>query len=341
MAAPVGSKSPLPLGVLALALVALALGLEPAAAGNGGFAPVAPESANAERISSTYWFVTGFIVFIFVLVEGLLVAFVIRYRRRHRERDADGVQIHGSTRLETMWTAFPVILLVGIATFVLVYLPGIRDVPKARAGDPESLRIDVSGRQFYWQFTYPNGVVAIDRMRVPVGRTVELDVTAPDWDVIHSWWIPALGGKVDAIPGTTNTTWFAAKREGVFRGQCAELCGLEHAGMLAEVEVMAEADFEAWLAERDEQQAAGTSELGEEEWQGVCAKCHGLDGRGGVGPSIAGSTLVADERAVEKVVRNGSARPGRTPMPPVGRDWSEEQMQALTGYLKERFAGGG
>jgi cytochrome c oxidase subunit II len=337
MAVLVRSKFPLMLGVLALALVAA----EPAAAGNGGFGPVAPESENADRISSTFWFVTGFIVFIFLLVEGLLVAFVIRYRRRHRARDADGVQIHGSTRLETMWTAFPVLILVGIATFVLIYLPGIRNVPSARAGDPNALQIDVSGRQFYWQFTYPNGVVAIDRLRAPAGRTVELHVTAPDWDVIHSWWIPALGGKIDAIPGITNTTWFAAKREGVFLGQCAELCGIEHAGMLAEVEVMPGSEFDAWLSEREQQQSAGTSELGEELWQGVCAKCHGLDGGGGIGPSIAGSTLVADERGVEALVRNGSAPPGGTPMPPVGRDWSDEQMQALTGYLKERFAGGG
>ena len=108
----------------------------------------------------------------------------------------------------------------------------------------------MTGTQFTWEFRYPNGVTTIDRLRAPQGRTVELHVTAPDWDVIHSWWIPALGGKIDAIPGRLNKTWFDAKRTGVFQGQCAELCGLYHAKMLATVEVMPAAEFDAWLEER-------------------------------------------------------------------------------------------
>ena len=96
-------------------------------------------------------------------------------------------------------------------------------------------------------------------MRAPEGRTVELHITAPDWDVIHSWWIPALGGKMDAIPGRVNKTWFEAKRAGVFQGQCAELCGLYHAKMLASVEVMPAAEFDAWL--RGAARAAGGRHL--------------------------------------------------------------------------------
>ena len=91
-------------------------------------------------------------------------------------------------------------------------------------------------------------------MRAPEGRTVELHITAPDWDVIHSWWIPALGGKIDAIPGQLNNTWFKAQRVGVFQGQCAELCGLHHAKMLASVEVMPAAEFDRWYEERRAQQ---------------------------------------------------------------------------------------
>jgi cytochrome c oxidase subunit 2 len=320
------------------ALVAALVAAGGAHAGNGGFAPVPPESPNAEDITYTWWFVSIFIVAIFVLVEGLLIAFVWRYRRRRRARDADGPQIHGSTRLETIWTVAPVFVLFAIATVVFLKLPGIRDVPSAgAAGGP--LEVVVEGRQYYWQFEYPNGVVAVDRLRAPAGEPVELTVVAPDIDVIHSWWIPALGGKIDAIPGVVNETWFQVDRPGVYRGQCAELCGLQHAAMLAEVEVLPAAEFDAWLAEQEATQADGTSDLGEETYAGACAKCHGLDGQGGVAagaPGLAGSALAGDPDAVEEIVRNG-----RGAMPPVGNGWDERQMDALNAYLEETFAGGG
>jgi len=319
------SKLLVTVGTLAAPLLAAA----PALAGNGGFAPVAPESPNADAIHQSYLFISIFAFAVFLLVEGLLIVFVIRYRRRNRPRDADGAQIHGARRLELAWTAGPVLILAVIATFVFVKLPTIDNAPAATTGS-QNLVVDVIGTQFTWQFRYPNGVVLIDRMRAPVGRTVELRVTAPDWDVIHSWWIPALGGKKDAIPGKLNTTWFQARRTGVFQGQCAELCGLYHAKMLASVEVMPAAEFDSWYEERRAQQEAGTSTLGEELWDGTCAKCHGLQGEGGYGPRIAGSTLLADTEAVEHLLRNGLGK-----MPPVGRSWTPEEMTALTAYLKE------
>jgi len=276
---------------------------------------------------------SAFVVAIFLLVEVLLVVFVVRYRRRNRPREADGAQIHGANRLELAWTIAPVVILFAIAAFVFAKLPGIQDVPAATAGE-ENLVVEVTGTQFTWEFRYPNGVVAIDRLRAPEGRTVELHVTAPDWDVVHSWWIPALGGKIDAIPGKVNTTWFAAERVGLFPGQCAELCGIYHAKMLASVEVLPAEEFDAWLAEREEQQAAGTSPLGEELWEGACAKCHGLDGEGEYGPRIAGTELIADADAIE-----GLLREGRGAMPPVGRDWNDAEMDALTDYLEQNVGG--
>ena len=313
------------------ALVVLLAGASTALAGNGGFAPVPPESPNADGISQSWWFVTAFVFGIFLLVEVLLVLFVVRYRRRNRPREADGAQIHGANRLELAWTIGPVVILFAIAAFVFAKLPGIQDVPAATGRD-ENLVIEVTGTQFTWSYRYPNGVVAIDRMRAPEGRTVELKVTAPDWDVVHSWWIPALGGKIDAIPGRINTTWFEAKRAGVFLGQCAELCGIYHAKMLASVEVLPAEEFDAWLSERETQQAAVTSPLGEELWEGTCAKCHGLDGEGGYGPPIAGSELLKDPEAVEKLLREG-----RGDMPPVGRDWDEDEMKALTDNLEQNL----
>lgn len=286
------------------------------------FAPVTPESPNAEGIHDSWLFVSIFTFAIFLLVEGLLIAFIWRYRRQKRPRFEDAAQVHGATRLELAWTAGPVLVLFLIAAFVFIELPGIKDVPEAAAGE-EEVEIDVVGRQFYWQYEYPNGVIAIDTMRAPVGVPVRLRVTAPEADVIHSWWIPSLGGKIDAIPGTVNETWFEAEREGTYTGQCAELCGLEHAQMLASVEVVSREEFDGWLA-------SGNEAVGQEEWEGVCAKCHGLNGEGGVGPRIAGSPTLTDEQALANVVRNGI----RT-MPAVGAGWTDEQVQALVDYLEE------
>jgi cytochrome c oxidase subunit II len=315
------------------ALVALLVPTATALAGNGGFAPVPPESPNADGIHQSFLFISAFVFAIFLLVEVLLVAFVIRYRRRNRARDADGAQIHGANRLELAWTVGPVLILFAIAAFVFAKLPGIQDVPAASAGS-QNLVVDVVGTQFSWQFRYPNGVITVDRLRAPQGRTVELHVTSPDWDVIHSWWIPALGGKIDAIPGRINKTWFEAERAGVFQGQCAELCGLYHAKMLASVEVMPAAEFDAWLIQRRTQQTAGTSPLGDELWDGTCAKCHGLDGEGGYGPRIAGTALIENEQSVETLLRKGGIL-----MPPVGKDWTAEEMTAVTDYLKMRLGG--
>jgi cytochrome c oxidase subunit II len=297
------------------------------------FAPVVPESKNADGIRTSYLFITIFTVAIFLLVEGLLVAFIWKYRRRKRPRFEDGAPIHGATKLELAWTGGPVIVLFIIAVFVFAELPGIKNIPTATAGE-EQLEIKVTGQQFYWSFEYPNGVVAIDTMRAPEGVPVKLTVVAPVDDVIHSWWIPALGGKIDAIPGRTNYTWFQADKTGTYTGQCAELCGLQHAQMLASVDVMPRDDFTSWLERRRAEQTNGSVELGKETWQGVCAKCHGLAGEGGIGPRIAGSPILTTPRSLAVLVRNGRTGPQGV-MPAVGAEWNAEQIASLEAYLKE------
>jgi cytochrome c oxidase subunit 2 len=325
----------LSVGVLLLSAFMLA---PPALADNGGFTPVAPESPNTEGIRDSFLFVSIFVLAIFVLVEGLLIAFIIKYRRQKQPRFEDGAPIHGATKLEVLWTAIPVVILFLIGAFVFIELPGIKNIPSASASG--QLEITVTGRQFYWQYEYPNGVIAIDTMRAPAGVPVRLEVTAPDTDVIHSWWIPALGGKIDAIPGTVNETWFEAANPGTYTGQCAELCGLEHANMLASVEVMPEAEFAAWLEQRRTEQTAGVGELGNETWEGVCAKCHGLAGEGGIAKALVGSALLADPQMVETIVRNGRTT-RRGTMPAVGSGWTSEQLDALANYLKENPPSGG
>lgn len=319
---------PLVLGLLAL----VALALAGTAAAAGGFDPVPPHSPNASRIESDYWLVFGIAAAIFILVETALVVFVIRFRSRGRGREVEGPQIHGHARTELIWTAIPVLILAAIAAFTFYKLPGIKNTPSAGAAGTR-LDVDVQGRQFYWEFTYPNGVISVDRMRAPEGRVVNLDVNAPDFDVIHSWWIPALGGKIDAIPGNPNQTWFQADETGTYKGRCAEFCGLYHADMSAAVEVLPPAEFDRWLAAEARAQTEGTSDLGKQTFDGVCAKCHGMQGQGGVGPELTGNPIITDKAGLTTLLENG----GKT-MPAVGRGWSDTQLNALLDYLSKNVA---
>jgi cytochrome c oxidase subunit II len=320
-----------------LPAVAALAAAAPALAGNGGFAPVPPESPNAQGIQTTYWVILAFTGFIFVLVEGSLIYFVFRYRRRGRPIEAEGPQVRGHDRLEIAWTVAPVLILAAIGSFVFYKLPGIQDVPSATAAGGERLEIRVEGRQFYWNFRYPNGVIAVDRLRVPVNRVVRLEVTAPTHDVIHSWWVPALGGKFDTIPGKVNETWFQAEEPGLYRGQCAELCGVQHAAMLNAVEVLPESEFDRWLEEQAGEQDNPQREtaLGRATYRGVCAKCHGFEREGLIGPPLT-EAAVANTDAIEQLLREG-----RGQMPAVGRGWDDAQVEALIAYLQAETSSGG
>jgi cytochrome c oxidase subunit 2 len=288
-----------------------------AAAANGGFTPVTPHSPNAARTNEVYYVILGFTGAIFLLVETLLVVFVWKYRRRGRPRTADGAQVHGHTRLELIWTVIPVIILCVIGIVVFYELPGISNAPAA--ADP--LHITVEGHQFYWQFDYPNGARSINDLHAPVGQVVDLTVESSD--VIHSWWIPELGGKIQAIPGHTNHFWFEANKQGTYTGQCAELCGLYHASMQARVLVGTSAQYTKFV------RSTAPQVLGKAEFQGVCATCHGMQGQGGYGPNLSSNPLLTQPAGLEAIVRNG-----RNLMPAVGDTWTNEQMQALVKYVK-------
>jgi cytochrome c oxidase subunit II len=294
-----------------------------------GLTPVDPDSPNTERIEDLYWFISFWAALVLLSVAVPLAIFALRYRSRGRSRAVEGPQVHGSTRLEIAWTVVPVVILLIVTVFTFYKLPGI--TLDAEAGE-DVTRIRVEGRQFYWQYRYPNGVIAIDTLRVPADRLVELAITAPENDVIHSYWVPDLLAKFDAIPGRTIETAFRGE-PGTYRGQCAEFCGIQHAEMLATIEAIPADEFDAWLSAEARRQETGDSDLGELVFAGVCAKCHGAEGQGLIGPGLSAST-VSNAAAVEEIVRNGRGK-----MPAVGADWDDRQMKALTDYLRERFSG--
>lgn len=312
----------LPSFVLAVLLALATAGV--AAATNGGFTPVRPESPNAGHTQTVYYVILGFTSFIFVLVEGLLVVFAWKYRSRGRSRTVEGAQIHGQTRLELIWTGIPILILAVIAAFVFYELPGIDSAPAA--ADP--IHVTVEGHQFYWQFDYPNGARSIGKLVVPSGAVVDLKVVSPD--VIHSWWIPALGGKIQAIPGRTNHTWFRADAPGSYQGQCAELCGVFHASMLATVVAGSQQSYDNYISK------TAPATIGKQEWGGVCATCHGNLGQGGYGPAIATNTTLTQPAALAQLLRNGVTGT-QGAMPPVGDTWTNGQLSALAAYVKKHI----
>ncbi len=309
--------------LLGIAVVVFLATAGAALAANGGFTPESAHSPNAGRITDSFYLISAFTIAIFVLVESTLVVFIIRYRHRGRPRTEEGSQLHGHTRLEIIWTAIPVVIIAIIFGFVFYELPGISGPPTAQAAG-EELTIHLVAHQFYWQFTYPNGAISIDEVHMPVNRVVKLTINSED--VNHSWWIPQLGGKTDAIDGRTNTIWYQPDKTGTFHGQCAEFCGIFHERMLARAIVESEADYRQFISSR------AAAELGKAQWEGVCAKCHGMQGEGDYGPALASNPTLIQPTALETIVRNGRGR-----MPGVGSNWTDEQFRALEKYLKSNI----
>jgi cytochrome c oxidase subunit II len=260
--------------LLALLGLAAALALVLAAPAFGdAWTPESGGSSNADDIDTLYKLILAVAIVVFLVVEGLLLYSLFKYKAR---KGAVAAQIRGNTRLEIGWTVGAALILVVLATFTFIKLGAIRNPPDSGPGglkladgvfvaagpakrlppNGKSLNICVNGQQYVWRYTYAqdcrnaplNAAFSYVEMVVPTQTTVTLDINAQD--VAHSWWIPQLGGKFDAVPGYTNHTWFKipARLAGTtFRGQCAELCGRNHANMIATVRAVKPDVFEAYL----------------------------------------------------------------------------------------------
>ena len=245
------------------------------------FGPESGGSPNANEIATLYNVTLVIALIIFFAVEGALIYALIKFRWK---KGAVASQIHGNSRLEAGWTLAAAAILVALAVFTLIKLPSIQNPPNSGSnglslasvnGEAEpvasterrlppngkALKITVVGRQYLWQYVYPGATqkdglgapYSYEEMVVPTETTVSLDIVSED--VVHAWWVPQLGGKFQAVPGYNNYTWFKISKPGVFHGQCAFLCGREHARMIATVRAIPPAAFEAWLAEKRRQLA--------------------------------------------------------------------------------------
>jgi cytochrome c oxidase subunit 2 len=255
--------------VTVLAVAVLLVAAVPALAGT--FTPDKGASPNQEKIRTLYS-ITGIMGLVILIgVEALIIYCIVKFRRRGRG-GPEPVAVHGNAPLEIGWTIGAIVLVAIVSVVTFLFLPGILNpvrtgpnglnvaagVPTAAVGQEpppgdKALRIHVNGQQYIWRFDYVGEkpltegrpVYAYTDMYVPVNTTVTLKIYSSD--VIHSWWVPQLGGKADATPGHTNETWFKISKPGVYKGQCAELCGDNHADMRNRVIALPVDQYKAWV----------------------------------------------------------------------------------------------
>jgi cytochrome c oxidase subunit 2 len=274
------------------------------------------------------------------IVEVVLVLIAIRYRRRAGDRLPP--QIHGSTIIEVLWTTGPVLVVGAILFFTLPVIFSTQAPAPSGA-----MNINVTGHQFWWEFAYPDAnVVTANELHLPVGQTVNLVLQSED--VIHSFWVPALGGKRDAFPGHINYIWLKADSVGEFPGQCYQLCGYSHGNMRERAIVESPADFQAWLTSQQAPPVQPTDPTAAEGGQLFqtrgCSACHTINGspaQGKVGPNlthvasrslIAGSVVENTPDGLRTWLKDPPAvKPGSI-MPNLGLN--DHELDVLVAYLQ-------
>ena len=301
---------------------------------------------------------------IFIVVFGAMFYSLLKHRKSVGHKAA---HFHENTTVEVIWTVIPFVILMGMA------YPAARVVIDMKDTTNPDMTVKITGFQWKWSYDYLNDDISFysnlstpreqivgtaekgehyllevdEPMVVPVGKRVRLLITAND--VIHSWWVPALSVKQDAIPGFIRDSWFKADRIGTYRGQCAELCGKDHGFMPIVVEVVSEEDYKAWVEKKkgaatsaaaDNTRTFDAAELiarGETVYQANCAACHQADGKGlpGVFPAISGAKIASGPiDAHIDVILNG--RPG-TAMAAFAGQLSDADIAAVVTYQRNAW----
>jgi len=282
-------------------------------------------------------------IIVFIVVAVIYTYVIIKYRKRRGEEDIIPEQVEGNSTLEIIWTAIPILLLTILAIpTVLATFTLAAEEPKE---DEEVLKIQVTAYQYWWDFNYPDlGFNTAQDLYIPVGEKVYFELTSKD--VIHSFWIPSLSGKMDTNPGLKNTMWIEAKEPGVYKGKCAELCGPSHALMDFKVIALEKDEFEAWANKMKNAQPKPKTEVakaGEEIFKQNCISCHAVAGEGGnIGPNLtdfgnrktlAGFIDMTDEKIAQWIKDPQSLKPANN-MPAFKDQLSDEEVDALVEYLK-------
>lgn len=299
-------------------------------------------SGEAGRVDAVFVLITVIGGFFFLLTQGLLIWFAVRYRRRSPDRDNETPRITGNHFLEFLWILIPSIVV------VTIFYYGWRVYADLRAPRPGATEVHVTGKQWMWEVRYPDGRTAINEIRVPRGKPVKFILTASD--VIHGFYLPDYRVKMDAIPGRLTTLWLQPEKTGTYTIFCTVYCGDGHSSMNAQLIVMDPAGYAEW--------ARGGGNGGEDEPLTVrgerlvnkagCLNCHALSGKEKIGPNLQGlygsKVPLADGKAVardEEYLRESIEDPGAkivkgypNVMPTYKTSMRPEEIRAVVEYLK-------
>ena len=307
-----------------------------------------PEQAStvAPQVDLLLYFLLAVSFFFATLIAGLILVFMVRYRRRPGvDHDPNA---HGPLWLEAAWTVIPF----GIT--MIMFFWGASLYATIRRPPDDALVVDVVGKQWMWKLQHMAGRREINELHIPIGRPVRLNMTSED--VIHSFYVPAFRVKQDAVPGRYSSLWFEATKAGEYHLFCAEYCGTLHSGMIGRIVAMEPAAFEAWLAGQQPGEAnVPVAVAGENVFHAQgCGTCHRADGSG-QGPSLAGlfgktvtlqsgDTIRVDEGYIRESIMNPQAKlvQGYQPVMPTYQGLlSEEDVMRLIAYVKSLHAGEG
>lgn len=251
-----------------------------------------PEATPADSIFNVSMLMLAICAAIFLVVGGLLAFTIVRFRRRKTDNSNEPVQVYGSNRIEIAWTVIPVLIVIVLS---MATARAVVEVQNKRM-PPDALKVTVVGHQWWWEIRYPElGIVTANELHVPQSSVAKLAHTflkLQSADVAHSFWVPQLSGKIDLIPGITNSMWLDPRRTGIYLGNCAEYCGTQHANMLIRVIVDTPEDFEKWAAAQKVNASADPQlEAARSAFMALnCINCHTVSGtaaKGTFGPDLS------------------------------------------------------
>jgi cytochrome c oxidase subunit II len=278
---------------------------------------------------------------VFLIVMAIYTYVLIKFRKRPGQTGIPK-QIEGNHKLEIIWTVIPIILLLILAVPTVITTFHLAE---KSTGD-DVVKVKVTAHQFWWEFEYPDLKIATGQeLYIPTGKKIEFDLTSAD--VIHSFWVPALGGKTDTNPGQTNHMWLQADQPGIYKGKCAELCGPSHALMDFKVVAVQPTEFTTWVdkmkASANRQPTTASAQAGAQTFKQNCMACHAIGGQGGkLGPNltafgdrdrVAGILDPTKENIVRWIKNPQDVKPGNK-MPTFGGKLSDQDISNLADYLQ-------
>jgi len=306
----------------------------------------APDSTPAHSIFRVSMFGLEVEGAIFVVVFSLLAYAVVKFRQRKGDDDVEPAQVYGSNQMELAWTVLPVLIVVVLFLSTAQVIHRVQDAKRP----DDAIQVTVTAHQFWWEYSYPQyDFVASNELHVPVSdpqHPTPTYLALLSADVDHSFWVPRLAGKTDLIPNHPNSMWIDPQETGLFLGQCAQYCGVQHAKMLLRVYVQSRPDFDRWVHEQQQPAVSDPSvAAGRAMFQAkLCFICHTIRGTpaaGKVGPdlthlmsrdTIGSGSVPNTPENLRKWIRNpGTFKPGSL-MPP--QDLTDQELDQIAAYLE-------